>query len=106
MTTTPTPRNGQRMPTTPAPIAWFRSAPAMAYASRSDHVILSGESGSTDTYTLTRPYALTTNTWTNMDPALKPSDPFWHAMAYDSGSDRVILLGGWDSTIGHLNDTW
>src|SRR5207247_5897486 len=28
------------------------------------------------------------------------------AMAYDPHSDGVILFGGWDPTIGYLNDTW
>jgi len=84
-----------------------RYAHAMAYDSRSDHVIMSGGASyggsfNNDTWA----YDLNTNVWRNMDPTRKPPTQYAHAMVYDSRSDRVILLGTWDPTLGYLNDTW
>src|SRR3989442_15890746 len=44
----------------------------------------------------------------NMSPAASPLARSHHAMAYDSGSDRVILFGGYSSCCGGiaLGDTW
>ena len=79
---------------------------AMAYDSQSDRVILfGGEIDMGPTSDETWAYDLDTNTWTNMNPATRPSARAWHAMAYDSQSDRVILCGGYDSGTGN-NETW
>ncbi|MHA2313581.1 MAG: Kelch repeat-containing protein, partial [Candidatus Thorarchaeota archaeon] len=51
-----------------------------------------------------------TNTWTNMSPATNPPMSNFHAMAYHSGADRVILFGGHVSGSGtswlNHNETW
>jgi len=40
------------------------------------------------------PGILAANNWTNMNPSTYPGARQYHAMAYDSESDRVILFGG------------
>ena len=46
-----------------------------------------------------REYALTE------DPG--PASRSYHAMAYDAGSDRIVLFGGWSIQVGQeTNDTW
>ena len=78
----------------------------MAYDAESDRIILFGGQpfytgpGSSQTWA----YDYNSNTWTNMDPATKPSPRSDHAMAYDAESDRVIIFGGWDA--GQKSDTW
>src|SRR2546426_590310 len=82
-----------------------RAGHAMAYDSQSDRVILFGGSGIGGSRNDTWAYDLGTNKWTQMNPVLKPSARYAHAMAYDSQSDRVILFGG-QSGVSFLNDTW
>jgi len=82
-----------------------RTSPAMAYDSRSDRVILFGGATTAGNLDDTWGYDFETNTWMNMEPAVKPPGRAYHAMAYDSGSDRVILFSG-SSAVGPLNDTW
>ena len=78
---------------------------AMAYDSESDRVILFGgyvgSSYKNDTWV----YDFNTNTWTDVNPSIHPGQRDYHAMAYDSESDRVILFGGYDGT-NYLSDTW
>ncbi len=50
-------------------------------------------------------YRLSTNTWTNMNPAVAPTARAQQVMAYDEEHGVVVLFGG--STGGaDLNDTW
>ena len=42
----------------------------------------------------TAAYDYNTDTWTDMNPAPRPAVQDYMAMAYDAGSDRVILFGG------------
>src|SRR5437016_4651897 len=78
---------------------------AMAYDSQSDRVVsfggLAGGRYGSDTWA----YNFNTNTWTNMTPASNPPARSYHAMAYDSQSDRVILFGG-SGMGGSRDDTW
>src|SRR2546426_452992 len=79
---------------------------AIAYDSRSDRVILfGGLIGPYDVRNDTWAYDFNTNTWTDMAPLVGPPVRDFHAMAYDSRSDRVILFGGQGSS-GVVNDTW
>src|SRR3989441_1515414 len=81
---------------------------AMAYDSRSERVILFGGWGG---YGNPRPlgdtwaYDFSTNTWTQMFPAVGPPARMYFAMTYDNQSDRVILFGGGDLS-SNFNDTW
>lgn len=49
--------------------------------------------------------AATTATWTQAAPATSPPARREHAMAFDSGRNRLVLFGGVNS-IGLLSDTW
>jgi N-acetylneuraminic acid mutarotase len=80
-----------------------RTGHAMAYDSESDRVILFGGEGSSGYFSDTWAYDYNTNTWTNLTPLSGPNARAYHAMAYDSKSDRVILFGGeWMA----FSDTW
>ena len=79
---------------------------AMAYDSESDRVILFGGSGNGDVFNDTWAYDFNLNTWTDMDPAVRPPPRYGHAMAYDSQSDRVILFSGYGLNGNYFDDTW
>ncbi len=76
----------------------------MAYDAESDRVILFGgiTGGDNDE---TWAYDFNTNTWTNMEPAARPTRRPSHALAYDAESDRVVLFGGHQSAV-HSDGTW
>lgn len=87
--------------------AWpsSRRGHAMAYDAQSDRTILFG--GLTAEGVMsneTWAYDLETNAWTEMNPFFTPSPRSGHAMAYDAGSDRVILFGGYTGT--YSGETW
>src|SRR5438552_3695161 len=79
---------------------------AVAYYSESDRVILFGGSGNGDVFNDTWAYDFNLNTWTDMDPAIRPPPRYGHAMAYDSQSDRVILFSGYGLNGKYFDDTW
>src|SRR5437667_94240 len=79
---------------------------AMAYDSESDRVILFGGSGNGDVLNDTWAYDFNMNTWTDMDPAVRPPPRYGHAMAYDLQSDRVILFSGYGLNGNYFDDTW
>ncbi len=88
-----------------------RSYHAMAYDSESDRVVLFGGLAVTDPPQAearddTWAYDVNTDTWTTMDPVSRPSPRFYHAMAYDSESDRVVLFGGFTATGTFSDETW
>lgn len=84
----------------------------MAYDSESDRCILFGGMGypSLSLFNDTWAYDFNSDTWTEMQPSTSPSARNYHAMAYDTQADRVILFGGseWDETMSDkaLSDTW
>src|SRR5436309_13715297 len=51
-------------------------------------------------------YDFNLNTWTDMDPAVRPPPRYGHAMAYDLQSDRVILFSGYGLNGNYFDDTW
>jgi len=86
-----------------APSAQAKPSPrgvfAMAYDSKSNHVILYG--GETGDYKLQASYNgetwafdVATNSWTNMKPASSPNPRGLAELAYDAESDRIILFEG------------
>ncbi len=85
----------------------LRARHALAYDSESDRVILFGGLNplnyldQNDTWA----YDTNTNTWTNVNPPVRPQGRRNHAMAYDAESDRVILFGGTMRGSVH-QDTW
>ena len=79
-----------------------------AYDAASDRIIVFGGygtlGGASETWGLDVPAA----TWTQMPPATSPPGRNFHTMAYDPGTDRVILFGGTAEEDGntHHGDTW
>ncbi|MHA2233199.1 MAG: Kelch repeat-containing protein, partial [Candidatus Hodarchaeales archaeon] len=50
-------------------------------------------------------YDSATNTWTELNPPLKPDARYGHTMVYDLANQKVILFGGNHPT-GYKADTW
>ncbi len=78
----------------------------MVYDSASDRLIAFGGDDFSTLFDNTWAYDYETDTWTKMDPLKPPSARSFYAMAYDEGSDRVILFGGFDEFDDSLGDTW
>jgi N-acetylneuraminic acid mutarotase len=87
----------------------------IAYDTESDRIILFGgmdpivwKTGAETLFDDTWAYDLDSNTWTRMEPEVRPSGRSQHTMIYDDSSDRVILFGGYAgiSVYPGLNDTW
>jgi len=82
-----------------------RQSHAMTYDSQSDRVVLFGGLLDSSVYSSeTWSYDVNGNLWANMNPISRPSVRSYHAMAYDSQSDRVILFGGDDMLL--KDETW
>lgn len=79
-----------------------------AYDPGSDRVIVFGGldtlGGTSETWALD----VSGGTWEQMRPATSPGGRAFHVMAYDPGTDRVILFGGEADPAGntHHGDTW
>ena len=67
----------------------------MAYDEESDRMILFGgaDADSFEPVDATWAYDFDSNSWEKLDPPVAPPPMNFHSMAYDSRSDRVILLG-------------
>jgi hypothetical protein len=78
----------------------------MAYDSESDKIILfGGIVPDTDNwFDETWAFDYNNNTWTKMNPTLKPPGLCCQGMAYDSESDRVIMWGG--AGVTSMNVVW
>ena len=79
-----------------------RAGHTMAYDVESDRIILFGGYSGLSDLDDTWAYDFNTNTWMELSPNSRPPPRTWHATAYDSDSDRVVLFGGLDSK----DDTW
>jgi hypothetical protein len=53
-------------------------------------------------------YDYNTNTWENVSVNMNPEFRYGHGMAYDSGSDKVIMFGGYSylNAKGLADETW
>ncbi len=84
-----------------------RFAPAMAYDAQSDLVILFGGTTTGIATSDTWAYDFNRNVWTNMKSVVHPSWHWAHAVAYDEGSDRVVLFGGQNGVQNPIRrETW
>lgn len=74
--------------------------PAMAYDVESDRVILFGgfDFDSYKMYQVTWAYDFNTDSWTEMKSEASPPGQSFHAMTYDTDSDRILLFGGHTKT--------
>jgi N-acetylneuraminic acid mutarotase len=81
---------------------------AMAYDEGSDRVIVFGGTTRSDAdLGDTWAYDLNTDTWQEMAPVSSPPPRRYAAMAYDPGTDRIVLFGGVTGRQEEpLNDTW
>jgi hypothetical protein len=46
------------------------------------------------------------NSWVELSLTSKPPNRYWHGLAYDGFSQKVILFGGSQGSMGALRDTW
>lgn len=84
------------------PIPSARDDHAMVYIGN-NKIILFGGSDTIGLNNETWEYNVTTNIWTNLNPAVKPSARDRHSMVY-VGNNKIILFGGSDGSF--TNDTW
>ncbi len=82
-----------------------RSLAAMAYDGESDRVILFGGAHVGSNLDDTWAYDYDNNTWTNLNPVVRPIGRTGHAMTYDNRSDRVIMFGGY-TAVAPAGETW
>jgi len=81
-----------------------RSAAGLVYDDRADRFVLFGGSGPVSNRNDTWRYDASTNQWTEMVLTFHPSARAGFGIAYDSRSDRVVLLGG--NAGGSSDGTW
>lgn len=92
-----------------------RTATRMVYNTETGHMILFGgstklDAGTRQSYDLSDTWDWTGDHWVLLYPAHAPHGRSFHAMAFDSARDRVILFGGKSGTTTAnsvmYNDTW
>jgi N-acetylneuraminic acid mutarotase len=76
-----------------------------AYDAESDRVILFGGETPAGDNDETWAYDYNTDTWTKMEPTVRPSRRHGLGMAYDAESDRVVLFGGHRTSLFN-DETW
>lgn len=94
-------------PTGPAPVG--RTNPCAAYDPVRDRMIVFGGNDSTGTY-LNETWALALaggTEWHQLTPAGTPPPPMVAAAAvYDPLRDRMLVIGGYQATVGAVNSVW
>src|SRR5438132_4915241 len=70
-----------------------RTGHAMTYDSKTDRIILFGDTSGITNHNDTWTYDFNTNTWTEMKPGVSPPASVGQAMTYDSRLNRVIAHG-------------
>ena len=83
-----------------------RSNSAMVYVSSLDQVLMFGGMSSEGVLNDTWAFDHVNNTWIELSPESAPTARGWHAMAYDSANDKVILFGGGEAEYTFSNETW
>jgi hypothetical protein len=76
------------------------AASKMIYDTKSDKMIMFGGinvANGNQTINETWAFDYLTNSWTLMQPDVKPPAMGWPEMTYDSESDRLLIWGGWPS---------
>lgn len=100
----------------PGTNAWANQSPsyspparyehAMAFDSARGKVVMFGGYAGATLYNDTWAYDPGANTWTNISTSSAPSPRYFHAMAYDGASDKVVLFGGYHGILPAMGDTW
>jgi hypothetical protein len=78
----------------------------MAYDSENKKIVLFGGMYSSIYDNETWIYDLALDTWTQMNPAVKPLGREGHTMTYDSANNKIVLFGGYNGSAASLNDIW
>jgi hypothetical protein len=92
---------------TPATSPAARYANAMAYDGERGRAVLFGGGGETSPYLLADTWEWNGATWVDRTPATSPPPRSYHALAYDSSRERLVLFGGVRSYVpDSLADTW
>jgi N-acetylneuraminic acid mutarotase len=88
----------------PAP----REYSAMVYDAGSDRVILFGGENESKANVVNDiwAYDFDSNTWTELEPDVSPSERGWHAMVYSTKAKQVVVLGGGRSRQTYTDETW
>jgi hypothetical protein len=83
-----------------------RYSHAMAYDSAHKQIVLFGGYSDVERTALNDTWVWNGTDWKKMSPANVPPARYWHAMAYDTAHQQIVMFGGKD-TMGHdLDDTW
>ena len=94
------------IPVTKAPSG--REDAIMVYVASTDQIILFGGRSTMGGSLLNDLWAfdLAEKTWIELYPDNAPSIRAWHAMAYDSKADKIVLFGGGKIKSVPTNETW
>jgi N-acetylneuraminic acid mutarotase len=82
-----------------------RALHQLVYDPAGGKAILFGGTSDAGRYNDTWAYDSAANTWTDLSGSTAPSARSVHSMAYDSGSGKIVLFGGYDGT-SEVGDTW
>ncbi len=83
-----------------------RAYSAMAFDERNGVTVLFGGDGSSDNLNDTWTYNLTTDTWTEMNPATAPPPREAMLMAFDKAAGVTVMHSGRAGSGGDYGDTW
>jgi hypothetical protein len=93
--------------------SWRRADPALSPVVSDAVMTFDARSGKIVLFGLTLGGPVTAETWTwngitwsKRENVNNPPGRLGASMAYDPGTKRVLLFGGWNNSAGSLNDTW
>ena len=91
----------------PGTLPVARYAQEMVQDPTSGRLVMFGGAAGTTHFNDTWAYDSAANTWTELKPSgTQPPARGACTMAYDPGTHRLIMFGGYDGTTPYLNDTW
>jgi N-acetylneuraminic acid mutarotase len=81
---------------------------SMVYMSSIDRVLMYGGFGEEAATVIGDLWSFNpkTMTWEELHPSVTPGKRAWHAMAYDSKADKVVLFGGGEQKGPWTDETW
>lgn len=79
---------------------------AMAYDLESNRMILFGGTAAYSDVPLAETWSFSQDAWTRLTPVSSPPARSFHAIAYDTESDRIVIFGGRGNSSTTLGDTW
>ena len=80
---------------------------AIAYDPPNNRIVLFGGVAASGSYTDdTWAWSSSTGLWTQLSPTLSPAVRGYHKMAYDPSRGYVVLVDGYNNSVGSIADTW